>query len=68
MVKALTDRTYVDLPESMVQRQIDEEIEGMSGELEGRGISLDDYLEAMKGTGARMVYASSSSVTSGSPP
>jgi trigger factor len=50
VMKVLTDKTYIDLPESMIERQINEEIEGMAKELEGRGITLDDYLEAMKGT------------------
>jgi trigger factor len=50
VVKALVDKTYIDLPESMIQRQIDDELEGMSKELEPRGITLDEYLEAMKGT------------------
>ncbi len=50
VVKALADKTYIDLPESMVQGQIDHEIEEMAAELEERGVTLDQYLEAMKGT------------------
>jgi trigger factor len=50
VVKTLADKTYIDLPESMIERQINEEIEGMSKELEERGITLDEYMEAMKGT------------------
>lgn len=50
VVKALVDRTYIDLPESMVKQQIDHEVEEMSSELQERGISLEQYLDAMKGS------------------
>lgn len=49
-VQALIDQTYVDMPDSMVEHQVQHEIEDMSEELSGRGIALDDYLEALKGT------------------
>lgn len=50
VIKALADKTYIDLPESMIQHQVDREIEEMSDELSDRGITLDDYLGAIKGT------------------
>jgi trigger factor len=50
VVKALADRTYVDLPESMVEQHVEHEIEEMSDELSQRDITLDDYLGALKGT------------------
>lgn len=50
VVKVLVDKTYIDLPESMVQHQVNLEIEDMSEELAERGIGLDEYLEALKGT------------------
>lgn len=46
----LADRTYVDLPESMIEQQVEQEIEELSEELSQKGISLDEYLSAMKGT------------------
>lgn len=50
VVKALVDKTYIELPESMVQGQIDHEIEEIGAELAERGVSMEQYLEAMKGT------------------
>jgi trigger factor len=50
VVKALADRTYIDLPESMVEQQVEQEIEEMSDELAQRDITLDEYLGALKGT------------------
>lgn len=49
-VQALVDQTYVDMPDSMVEHQVQHEIEEMSEELTGRGIALDDYLSALKGS------------------
>ena len=50
VLAALVDRTYVDLPESMVEHQVEHEIDDFAAELASKGISLDDYLGAMKGT------------------
>lgn len=50
VVDELVSRTYIDLPESMVDEQIQREIHEMSHELEDRGISLDEYLERTKGS------------------
>jgi trigger factor len=49
-VQALVDKTYVDMPDSMVEHQVQQEIEEMSEELAERGIALEAYLEALKGT------------------
>jgi trigger factor len=49
-VQALVDKTYVDMPDSMVEHQVSQEIEAMSEELAERNITLDDYLAALKGT------------------
>jgi len=49
-ITALIDRTYIDLPESMVEHQIEHEIEDLSEELGRRGITLEDYLSALKGS------------------
>ena len=50
VVAALADKTYIDLPESMVKYQIDGEIEELEHDLSERGITLDEYLEALKGS------------------
>lgn len=50
VVGALVDKTYIDLPESMVKYQIDGEIEELEHDLSERGITLDQYLEALKGS------------------
>ncbi len=50
VTQALVDRTYIDLPDSIVERQVQREIKKISDELSGRGISLDDYLAALKET------------------
>jgi trigger factor len=50
VVGALVGRTYVDLPESMVKYQIDGEIEELERDLSQRDITLDEYLEALKGS------------------
>ena len=49
-VQAVVDTTLVDLPESMVEHQVQNEIEEMSEELSERGITMDDYLKALKGS------------------
>lgn len=49
-VKAIVENTYVDLPESMVEHQVNGEIEELIEELAQRNISLDDYLTALKGS------------------
>ncbi|MCJ7744854.1 MAG: trigger factor [Actinobacteria bacterium] len=49
VVGALVDSTYIDLPESMVKYQIDGEIGELEHDLSERGITLDEYLEALKG-------------------
>lgn len=50
VLKALVDRTYIDLPEKMVNEQIQREVERIEETLRERGIELDDYLKAVKGT------------------
>ncbi|MCJ7652636.1 MAG: trigger factor, partial [Actinobacteria bacterium] len=50
VVGALVDQTYIDLPESMVKYQIDGEIEELERDLSQRDITLDEYLEALKGS------------------
>lgn len=49
-VKAITDATYVDIPESMIEHQVNAEIQELTEELAERNITLDDYLTALKGT------------------
>jgi len=49
-VQVLTDQTYVDLPDSMIEHQVEEEIEQLSEELGEKGITLDQYLQALKGS------------------
>ena len=48
VLKNLSDRTYIDLPDSMVDHEVQNEIEGFAGELAQRNIGLEDYLNAMK--------------------
>lgn len=50
VTRALIDRIYVDLPETMVNNQVEQEIEAFSAELAERDIELDSYLSQMKGT------------------
>jgi len=50
VVCSLADSTYIELPESMVKHQVDQEIEELEQELSPRGITLDEYLEALKGS------------------
>ncbi len=50
VVRNLVERTGVELPDSMVDEQVQREIEEFAQELEGRGTTLDEYLKAMKGT------------------
>ncbi len=49
-VKAVVENTVVDLPESMIERQVEGEIEQLEGELSERGMTLEAYLQALKGT------------------
>ena len=49
-VKAIVDQTYVDMPDSMIEHEVDHEINELSEELAERGITLDDYMTALKGT------------------
>ena len=49
-LKEVVDRTYIDLPESMIESAVQWEIDEMSRELEERGVTLDDYLRAAKGS------------------
>jgi trigger factor len=49
-VGALVEQTFVDLPDSMVEHQVNDEIQSMSEELAERNITLEDYLQALKGT------------------
>ncbi|MHB8895038.1 MAG: trigger factor [Candidatus Geothermincolia bacterium] len=50
VVKVLVEQTYIDLPESMVEHQVNGEIEELTEELAQRNITLEDYLQALKGT------------------
>jgi len=50
VVDALVDKTYIDLPESMVKREIDREIEEFAEKIRERGIDFEDYLKAAKVT------------------
>lgn len=49
-IQGLLDKTSIDLPESMVEYQVQGEIEEMERRLTERGRTLDEYLQAMKGT------------------
>jgi trigger factor len=50
VLKNLSDRTFIDLPESMVDHEVQNEVEGFAGELAQRSIGLEEYLNAMKST------------------
>jgi trigger factor len=65
VVQVLVDKTYVDVPESMIQHQVNLEIEDMTEELAQRGIGLDEYLEAMKGTRYQLEKAISERLVEG---
>ena len=65
VVKDLVERTDVDLPDSMVDDQVRREVEEFAQELEGRGTTLDEYLEAMKGTRQQLEKGIRESVVSG---
>jgi len=49
-VQAVVESTFVDLPDSMVDHQVQGEVEEMTEELAERDITLDDYLQALKGS------------------
>lgn len=49
VLSALADRTYVDLPDSMVDHEVQHEVEDFEAQLAQRNIGLDEYLSAMKG-------------------
>ena len=61
----LADRTYVDMPDSMIEHQVEHEIAEFSEELSQKDISLDDYLQAMKGTRHQLEKAIRERVTEG---
>ncbi len=50
VVDNLVDRTYVELPESMIKREVDREIENFAEKIRERGIDFEDYLKAAKTT------------------
>ncbi len=50
VVASMVESTFVDVPDSMVEHQVQGEVEEMSEELAERGITLDDYLQALKGS------------------
>jgi trigger factor len=50
LVHKLVEDTYIDVPESMVEHQVGHEIEEMEAEYAQRGASLEQYLEAVKGS------------------
>lgn len=64
-VQKVVEETEIDLPESMVERQVNAEIEELSGELAQRDITLDDYLSALKGTRQELEKAIREKVTRG---
>jgi trigger factor len=47
-VKAVVEAAQVDLPESLVEREIDRELEDLEQRLGRRGLLLDRYLEYLK--------------------
>jgi trigger factor len=49
-VQVVAESTFVDLPDSMVEHQVQGEVVEMTEELAERGITLDDYLQALKGS------------------
>jgi trigger factor len=65
VVKALIDKTYIDLPDSMIEHQVELEIEDLAGELAERGITLEQYLDAMKGSRHQLEKAVRERVTEG---
>lgn len=65
VVKAVTDKTYIDLPESMVKREVEKEIEDMASELAEHGATVDEYLEAIKGTRYQLENATRERVVEG---
>ncbi|MDD5448671.1 MAG: trigger factor [Actinomycetota bacterium] len=49
VIKKVTESTYVDIPESMIKRSVEMEIERLSRDFEERGVSLENYLDSQKG-------------------
>lgn len=48
VVDNLVDRTYIDIPESMIKREVEREIEDFAEKIRERGIDFEDYLKAAK--------------------
>ncbi|MDD5748123.1 MAG: trigger factor [Actinomycetota bacterium] len=48
ILKTIMDRTYVEIPEKMIEEEVAGEIEQFEERLEEKGITLDDYLKAAK--------------------
>lgn len=49
VIKKVAESTYVDIPESMIARSVEMEIERLSRDFEERGVSLENYLDSQKG-------------------
>lgn len=64
-VRVIVEQTPVDLPDSMVEHQVEREIEAMSEELAERGVTLEDYLNALKGTRSELEKAIREKVADG---
>lgn len=64
-VQKIVERTEIDLPESMVERQVNAEIEELIGELSQRNMTLDEYLSALKGTRQELEKAITEKVARG---
>lgn len=45
LLQAIADKTEMDIPNSMVEREIDDIIEDYSEQLQYRGLSIDDYFK-----------------------
>lgn len=62
-VQAIVEINDVDLPESMVEHQVNVEVEELTEELAQRNITLEDYLSALKGTREELEKAIREKVT-----
>ncbi|MBU1671736.1 MAG: trigger factor [Actinobacteria bacterium] len=50
LIHKLIDDTYIDVPESMIEHQVGHEMEELEAEYAQRGASLEQYLDAVKGS------------------
>jgi trigger factor len=51
-VKAVVDASQIDVPEALVEREIDRQVEQLENSLQRRGLRLDRYLEYVGKTAA----------------